>query len=245
MASEHGSGDVTDGLVDLRLSMAASIAGVGLLVMALVSFLSLPVIEGVAVPGDVTATATTIIEQDTQFRLAIAGVFLVIVLDVVVAWALYVFFRPVSRSLSLLAMVFRLLYAALFGAVLANLLAIVGLLDGGTAAGTLGPDRLHALIVTNYDAFLSGWDVVLGIFGIHLLLVGYLAVKAEYVPTLVGVLAAIAGLGYVVDTAGTVLIANYALEVALFTFVGEVVLLAWLLYRGRTIEQSEPVPGGV
>ena len=48
----------------------------------------------------------------------------------------------------------------------------------------------------------------------------------------------ILGLGYAVDSFGVVLFAGYALEVATFTFVGEVVLIFWLLLRGRRITST-------
>jgi hypothetical protein len=49
---------------------------------------------------------------------------------------------------------------------------------------------------------------------------------------------ALAGLGYAVDSFGIVLFAGYALEVAAFTFVGEVVLIFWLLLRGRRLTST-------
>lgn len=224
-----------DGFTDLSVGTAGLTAGVGLLLMVIVSLLSIPLLEGFVVAGDAAATAASIAESELLFRLAVIGVLLVVVLDVVVAWALYVFLRPVHRSLSMLAMTLRLVYAAVFGVALSNLLAIPGLLAGGTT-GAFDAAQVDAMVLLEYHAFEAGWDLGLAIFGLHLLVLGFLAVRSTYVPTVVGALLAIAGLGYAIDTVGAIALESYALEIALFTFVGEVVFLVWLLYRGRGVE---------
>jgi len=243
MSSDVLSGRIHDGDTGVSTGSAGLIAGIGLLVMAVVSFIALPILEGFSVPGDPAGTASAIGANELQFRGAIAGVLVIVVLDVLVAWALYVFLRPVSRSLSLLAMSLRLVYAAVFGAALANLLTILDLLNSGSAGGLAGT-QTDALVALNYQAFMHGWAIALAISGVHLLVVGYLAVRSDYVPTVVGALVVIAGLGYIVDEFAGILVAGYSLELTLVTFIGEVVLLVWLLYRGRTLERPGPSPEG-
>jgi hypothetical protein len=46
------------------------------------------------------------------------------------------------------------------------------------------------------------------------------------------VLVGSASLGYLVDGFGKLLSGSYALNVAAFTFFGELVLMFWLLYKG-------------
>ena len=47
------------------------------------------------------------------------------------------------------------------------------------------------------------------------------------VPRLVGIFVAIAGAGYVIDSFGSHFASSYDLKIASFTFIGEVVLMAW------------------
>lgn len=75
--------------------------------------------------------------------------------------------------------------------------------------------------------------VCLILFGIHLLLIGYLAHRAGYLPKVFGVLVLIAGLGYLVDGIGIVLRGDHTVGLGQFTFVGEVALIFWLLISGR------------
>lgn len=213
---------------------ASLIAGLGLLSMLpLAVFGAFVVVEGLVTPGDATATATAIQDNATTFRLGIASLFAVAVLDVVVAWALYAVFEPADRRVSQLAMLFRVVYAGVFVVAVGQLVGVVGVLTDAPTGFTTG--QLHAEATLGIHAFHDVWNAGLLVFSVHLLLLGYLAYRAGYVPTLLGVLLVIAGLGYAVDGLGTVLVADYSLQVAVVTFVGEVVLIGWLLLRGRRV----------
>jgi hypothetical protein len=74
------------------------------------------------------------------------------------------------------------------------------------------------------------------LFGLHLLVLGYLVFKSTYVPSILGVLVAIASLGYLVDSFGGFLSSSYDANVALLAFPGEVLLMGWLLWRGRRLQ---------
>jgi hypothetical protein len=47
-----------------------------------------------------------------------------------------------------------------------------------------------------------------------------------------GILLVVAGIGYLIDGFGTVLVPNYSINIAQFTFVGEAALMFWLLIKG-------------
>src|SRR6185503_12366807 len=81
-------------------------------------------------------------------------------------------------------------------------------------------------------AFQSIWDKGLILFGFHLLVLGYLAFKSGYVPKWLGFFLLLAALGYIVDGLGKSLSPTYNLSIAQFTFIGEVLLIFWLLWRG-------------
>jgi hypothetical protein len=210
---------------DTQPSTAAIIAGISLLAMAVIAaYANFAVIMNLEVPGDPSTTAANLVESAGQARLAAAGFIIVVILDVIVAWGLYIVLRSVNPSLSLLGGWLRLAYAAILAVAINSLL-------NALHAGPMDP----ALAGFFLESFDSLWQIGLIIFGLHLCVVGYLAWQAEFIHWLFGLLLIIAGLGYIVDGFGTVLIPDYSLDLAVFTFIGEVTLIFWLLIRGRKL----------
>lgn len=88
---------------DTQPRIAALITGIGLLAMAIIAaFANFAVIVNLEVPGDPSATAANLAESAGLVRLAAAGFIIIAILDVVVAWGLYIVLRRVNPSLSLL-----------------------------------------------------------------------------------------------------------------------------------------------
>ena len=94
-----------------------------------------------------------------------------------------------------------------------------------------GTRQLNEQVMTSVNEFKDGWNVALAIFGLHLLVLGYLVFRSNYIPRVLGILVTIASLGYLVDSFGGFLSASYDANVAIFTLPGEVLLMGWLLWR--------------
>ena len=109
---------------------ASLTAGIALLLMSVVAiFGNVLVIDRLIREGDATRTAANIMGSQGQFRLGIASLVIVVALDVVVAWALFRVFSPVSRSLSMLAAMLRLVYSGVFMVAIGQLLGAIRLLS--------------------------------------------------------------------------------------------------------------------
>ena len=78
-------------------------------------------------------------------------------------------------------------------------------------------------------------------FGLYLLMIAWLAWRSGYVPRLLGVLVAIAGLGYIYDSIGQFISGGSWTQVSTVTFTGEFLLALWLVIWGRRITVSQPV----
>ena len=216
---------------DISRRKVALIAGLGLLVMAVLApFALLSVLPNLIVPADAAATVNNFIASEGLFRIAIAAVLIVIMLDVVVAWALYVLLRPVSRTLAVLVGWLRLAYTAMFAVALANLLDVAQLV-GGPDGAALQPAQLQAQVMASIASFDNGWDMSLAIFGLHLLGLGYLLFRSADFPRFLGVLVVIAGGGYLADSFARILLPDFAFTFSVFTFVGEALLIVGLFYR--------------
>lgn len=227
------------------LRRASIAAGAGLLLMAvLAGFAYLVAIDGLVTPGDAARTAQDITASAGLFRLGVVGLLLVVALDVVVAWALYRVFRPVSHAISMLAAAFRLVYAGVFAVAVGHLAGVPGLLAAQDGTSGLTSEQLQAQALLSINAFDHIWNAGLVLFGLHLLVVAYLAYRSSAAPKTLGILIGIAGLGYVFDSLAPALSAGAVPEMSTFTFIGELLLALWLLLRsGRRepeLEASRP-----
>jgi hypothetical protein len=203
------------------LRTASLIAGLGLALIVVLALLgNFVAVQPLITPGDASKTAQDILNSEALFRWGIASLILVAVFDIVVAAALLRLFEPVNRSLSITAAWFRAGYAAVY------LVAIIQLV---VALGLLGdPDQASRAI----EAYDTIWLVGLIFFGVHLMLIGYLAYRSGYMAKIFGILLVVAGIGYLIDGFGTVLVPNYSINIAQLTFVGEAALMFWLLIKG-------------
>ena len=220
---------------------AGVVAGVALLVMIpLAVFADFVVLKGMITPGDGAATAAEITAREGTFRLGVLAWLLVVVLDAVVAWALYRVFRPVSPSVSMLAAVFRLVYAGVLLVAVGQLLRVLDVLTVGSSPAT-GTADVSGDAVLELNAFQDLYDLGLFLFGIHLALLGYLSLRSDFIPKVVGVLLVVAGAGYAFDTGAAVLGLELS-RVAGFTFLGELLLALWLLVAGRRLRAVDSAP---
>ncbi len=223
---------------------AALVAGLGLLAMAvLAAFANFYILPTLVVPGDAAGTAANIEASAGLFRVAITCFLIVAILDIVVAWALYLVLKPANGSVALLSAWFRVVYAAIFAVAVNNLFGVLHLLTGAGYLGAFGADQVQAQVMLDLSAFRSGWDIALVFFSLHLFLLGYLVFVSGYMPKWLGILVVVSALGYLIDAFGAFLLPSYGLSIASVTFVGELVLMVWLLWKGVRGIDIRPAPG--
>lgn len=203
---------------------ASLISGVGLAIMAmLAAAANFGAIGPLIAPSDAVATAAAIGNNQIQFLAGIIALFIVTILDVIVAAAWYVLFAPVNRTVSAIAAWARVSYAVGFMVAISQLVIALATVDEPQAA----------LAAT--QSFTAIWVSVLGIFGVHLLLVGYLAFRSGFMARIFGILLALAGAGYIADAIGALTVPGFEATFASFLFIGEVAVIFWLFIRGRRL----------
>ena len=80
-------------------------------------------------------------------------------------------------------------------------------------------------------------------WGLWLLPLGLLVFESGFLPKLVGILLAIAGAGYVIDSATQLLFPGVT-TISQFTFVGEVLFTLWLLIKGVNVKRWQEATVG-
>jgi hypothetical protein len=179
-----------EGILDASPRLTARVAGV----LYLLIFIAAPVGASTATPTKMIVTLTC---------------------DTGVAFIFYILFKPVSRSLSLLAAIFRLILVAMMAIGSLSYFGGLGLFNAAHSAAVF--DKLDALSLAP--------------FGVHCLLIGYLVFKSEFLPRFLGALMAIAGLGWLSFVSPS--LAHHLYPYNLVPgIVGEGALTPWLLVVG-------------
>src|SRR4051794_2575008 len=187
------------------------------------------------VSTDAAATAVNILGNESLFRLGLAVSVMAIAFNVARTALNYVLFRPVGRIVTLLMAFFGLTAVALqAGSILCELPVLV-LLKNGKALSGFNAEQLQslALIFLKWNGQAS--NLYLAFFGLCCILTGYVIYKSTFLPAILGVLLALAGLGY-----ATYLwppLADYLYPYNLALGAGELILGLWLLVFGVNLER--------
>lgn len=223
--------------------LSAIIAGISLLIMTLAAFFSYGYVHSsLVVSSDPVATFKNIQASRMLFQLEILGWIIIIITDILVSWGFYIFLKPINSKYSLLACLFRLIYTGILAIAVSFLVRVNIIVNAYTSMNTGALQQTPSQVMTSISAFESIWSIGLIIFGIHLVLIGFVALKAKYIPKFFSYLLIIAGLSYILlhilngffphfETANTILETILSIPM----FIGEIGFGIWLLFNGRKI----------
>ncbi len=234
------SNTITNQINETSVRNAALVAGFGLMIIVITAiFAEFYVFPKLIVKGDAAETARNIIANKKLFLTGLFSYLTAFVGDVVVAWALYVFLKPVNKTVSLFTGWCRLVYTVIALVALLNLLTVWHLVSGADYLTVFETDRLHAQILLAINAFGYEWAFGFVFFGMHLGLLGYLVLRSDYVPKILGVLLILAGVGYLIEyNLKPLLFPGANTGFIMITFFGELIFMVWLLLKGSKIRET-------
>jgi len=208
----------------------ARIAGVFYLLTFLTGGVAVPSFR-LVVSGDAAATATNILAHEPLFRLGFADLLVNVAVYIVVTLLFYELFKPVNRSLSLLAVFFSLAGCAIQALAGLFYLAPLVVLGGAPYLSVFKVEQVHALALMFFELYARAYNIGLVFFGFYCLLIGYLILRSTFLPRVLGVLMAIAGMAWLTFLSPP--LANYLSPYNLGVgALGEGSLLLWLLVMG-------------
>lgn len=220
----------------LTLRQAALTAGFGYLLMP-VAYAEFAIYPRVVIPGDIEQTVQNIAVHGRLFAAAILCYLITFLIDVVLAWALYVLLAPVNRALSLLTGWFGLVYSAVALTAVLNLVAVFRLVHTPDYLTAFGTQQLHAQVQLLLGSFQYDWSFSLIIFAVRLVLMGYLIYRSGYILRIIGILLIIDGLAWVINGLRPYFYPSAHLHFISIAFLGELVFMLWLLIRGWKIQE--------
>ena len=198
---------------------------------------------------DAAATAHNILANELVYRLAAAGD-VISVLYIVYTLLIYYLFRPVNRSLALLAALFSLVGIAVGMLIpLCDVAALLVLKDGASLQA-LTQEQLQAIALLFLQLRAQVYALSVVLFGIYNILTGYLIIRSTFLPRLFGVWWASAGVVYLIYSFATILAPDFAAHLSPWIVIpglADLVIPVWLLVFGvnerRWKEQASAAEG--
>jgi len=175
----------------------ARITGVFYLVTILTGVFAQGFVSGrLVVDGDAAATAANILTHGSLFQLGFAVYLIEMACNVTMTALFYDLLKPAGRSVSLLAA-----FLGLAGCVIKTFsrvffIAPLFVLGGAHYLNVFSLEQLQALALLFLKVNDRGAAIALVFFGFYALLTGYLIVRSNFLPRILGVLGILGGLGW-------------------------------------------------
>lgn len=213
-------------------------AGVALLAMAVIAGFSFGMVfSGLLKPGNNAATAADIRASGSLYGWAIAGLVVILLLDVIVAITLYGLLGKQEQKRMWWSAMLRVLYAAILGISLLPCVEVIPLLHVAPSPET---DSELTLALVRFTEWWS-WGLIL--FGFHLLVLGFVVYRHPGMPRLMGIALSVGGFLYVLTNGLQSSMPGYAAikptvdaVLGLPMALGELWLAVWLLARSNRMK---------
>jgi hypothetical protein len=171
-----------------------------LVIIAAGLFAEMFVRDQLVVRGNAAATATNITSYPLMFRLGIVADLSTYVCAVAVSIILFRLLAPVSRGAALLMLSFNLVQDSVGGLNALNAYRPLQLLGGAPYLQTFSREQLEALALLSINAHSVGFAGALMFFGGSCIALGYLMFRSGLFPGVLGLLMAMAGVCYLLNS---------------------------------------------
>jgi hypothetical protein len=228
---------MTNHIKDISPNRTARTAGFLYLLLVPFGFFGAKYIPSITVPGNAVATVNNIMAHTLLFRLSILSALITPIVTVLVALFLYKLLKSVNKNQAVLMVIFALAAAPIAMLNELNHFAVLLLLNGTDYLKAFSVDQLYSQVMFFLDLNHYGAFITAIFWGLWLFPMGYLVFKSGFLPRIIGVLLIIAGVGYIVDSAALFLLPDLNIAISKFTFIGELLFLLWLLFRGVKEQQ--------
>ncbi len=205
------------------------VTGIAILLMAVVAGYAYGFVQStLIVQGSPEDTWKNISESGLLFRSGVLAWIVILLLDILVAWGLYVYFKQENPNRSMLMAWLRLIYTAILAVAIQSLVKLFNI------------SEISVEESANYVATFSNmYSVGLIVFGFHLVELGRLTLKSVHVPRVFGILILVAAAGYLFVHTAHILIGEESNVLGIIETVlgipmavGELAFAMWLLIKG-------------
>ncbi|MBG6110201.1 hypothetical protein H4V97_000120 [Flavobacterium sp. CG_23.5] len=207
-----------------------------LLVIATGLFSEVFVRQALTVSTDALATAQNIKAHGMLFRWGFASDLFNFVIGLPTILIIYHIFKRVNKLLVQLALAFVIIQTAIIAVNLLNQISPLLILGNDPYLNTFQPNQLATLSLLSLKIQAQGYAIGLVFFGFYCLIIGYVLFKSNFLPKIFGILYALSGLCYLINSFTMFLSKGFEnpifLYLAIPIFIGELSFCLWLLIKG-------------
>lgn len=191
--------------------------------------------RGILIAGDAAATATNIMAHQSVYQMAFACDLLSVVSYIVAVVLFYQLLKPVNGTVSMLAACFGFMGCIIMAVGGVFQLAPLTVLAPSSYSRVFSAEQLQVQAYVLLKLYNQAYSIALVAFAFFDILIGYLIVKATFLPRILGMMMALAGLAFLAFLAPAFGARN--LQWILILGVGEGLVILWLLVKAVDAER--------
>lgn len=207
-----------------------------LVVIATGLFSEVFVRQTLRVTNDALTTAHNIQTNEMLFRWGFVADLINFIVGIPTILIIYNFFKKSNKILLQIALTLVIIQTAIIAVNLLNQITPLLLLANETYLNTFQQSQLATLSLLSLNIQSQGYAIGLVFFGFYCILIGFVIYKTNAMPRVIGVLYAIAGLCYLINSFTMFLSKGFAnpifVYLAIPIFIGELSVCLWLLLKG-------------
>jgi hypothetical protein len=188
------------------------------------------------VSGDGAETARRIAASEQLWRWGVVADVTTTLCDVAVAVLLFLLLKPAGPRVSLAAAVFQLVYSAMMAASAALLVGPLFLIKHAPVGA-----QMQMLVSYSLSLHQTTFSIGLILFGVPLVMIGLLIARSTFLPRLIGLALAVAGVCYITNSVLGLIAPDVARGlfpwILLPGFLAEGALTLWLIFVGVHAER--------
>jgi len=217
---------------DVSPRFLARMAGVCQLLEAITATLGQVIIpHRLAVTDNPAATAANILGNARLYLCGFASSVLAVIFHVAWAFLMYDLLKPLHRRIATFATFVMLMGCAMLAVTGLLYIAPLLVLTGGSSWSAFTTEQSQAMAAMFLRLNAYAFDIHTVFFGFWCLLIGYLIYKSTFLPRILGVLFALAGLAWMLYLSPRFAVRLFPV-IAAVSAIGEVPLEMWMIFAG-------------
>jgi len=187
--------------------------------------------------GNASATAANLLNHERLFWLGFASSLIGVIFHIAWSVLMYFLFKPVGRRIAGFALAVIVVGCAIQAVTAVLYVAPLLVLKAGDTLNAFTGAQLQALAYVFLRLNGYAFNTYLVFFGLWCALTGLLISKSTFMPSVLGVLLIISGIGWMTYLVPPLAMRLFIPYIAGASAIGELPLLLWLLVRGVNNER--------